>query len=183
MWGLWAGFAGGWVDSVSMRLVDVMLAFPGILLAISLVTLTGPGVGPVVMASAVFGIPVFARLTRGSTLAVKERAFVEAAGALGARGGRIMLRHLLPSVIAPVIVFATLRSGSTLLVASGLSFLGLGVKEPMTSWGLLLKDAQNFESLRLYPWLLAPGALIIVSVLAFNFVGDALRDAADVRSR
>ena len=177
-WGLWAGFAGGWVDSVSMRLVDVMLAFPGILLAIGLVTLTGPGVGPVVLASAVFGIPVFARLTRGSTLAVKERAFVEAAGALGARGGRIMLRHLLPSVIAPVIVFATLRSGSTLLVASGLSFLGLGVQPPAPEWGGMLSDAQLYLSVQ--PLMaFSPGIAITLAVLGFNLLGDGLRDVLD----
>ncbi|MDF1521649.1 MAG: ABC transporter permease [Trueperaceae bacterium] len=176
--GLWAGFAGGWIDSVSMRVVDVMLAFPGILLAIGLVTLTGPGVGPVVLASAVFGIPVFARLTRGSTLAVKERAFVEAAGALGARGGRIMLRHLLPSVIAPVIVFATLRSGSTLLVASGLSFLGLGVQPPAPEWGGMLSDAQLY--LTVQPLMaFAPGIAITLAVLGFNLLGDGLRDVLD----
>lgn len=177
-WGLWSGFAGGWVDSLSMRLVDVMLAFPGILLAIGLVTLTGPGVGPVILASGVFGIPVFARLTRASTLAVKERAFVEAAGALGAGGGRIMLRHLLPSVIAPVIVFATLRSGSTLLVASGLSFLGLGVQPPAPEWGGMLSDAQLYLSVQ--PLMaFSPGIAITLAVLGFNLLGDGLRDVLD----
>src|SRR5699024_2105814 len=130
IWGVVSGFAGGWFDSVSMRLVDILLAFPGILIAIGLVTLTGPGVGPVTLASAVFGIPVFARLTRGSTLEVKNRAFIEAAGALGVNRFRIMFRHVTPQVIAPTLVYATLRSGSTLLVASGLSFLGLGVQAP-----------------------------------------------------
>lgn len=177
-WGLWSGFAGGWVDSLSMRVADVMLAFPGILIAIGLVTLTGPGVGPVILASAVFGIPVFARLTRGSTLAVKERAFVEAADALGAGAGRVMLRHLLPSVIAPVIVFATLRSGSTLLVASGLSFLGLGVQPPAPEWGGMLSDAQLY--LAVQPLMaFSPGIAITLAVLGFNLLGDGLRDVLD----
>jgi len=177
-WGLWAGFSGGRIDSLSMRLVDVMLAFPGILIAIGLVTLTGPGVGPVIFASAVFGVPVFARLTRASTLAMKERAFVEAAHALGAGGGRIMLRHLLPSVIAPVIVFATLRSGSTLLVASGLSFLGLGVQPPAPEWGGMLSDAQLY--LAVQPLMaFAPGVAITLAVLGFNLLGDGLRDVLD----
>lgn len=177
-WGLWAGFAGGWVDAVSMRVVDVLLAFPGILIAIGLVTITGPGVGPVILASAVFGVPVFARLTRGSTLAIKERAFVEAAHGLGARSGRIMLRHLLPSVVAPVIVFATLRSGSTLLVASGLSFLGLGVQPPAPEWGGMLSDAQLY--LVVQPLMaFAPGVAITLAVLGFNLLGDGLRDVLD----
>ena len=177
-WGLWTGFAGGWVENLSMRIVDVMLAFPGILIAIGLVTLTGPGVGPVIFASAVFGIPVFARLTRASTLAVKERAFVEAAHGLGAGGGRIMLHHLLPSVIAPVIVFATLRSGSTLLVASGLSFLGLGVQPPAPEWGGMLSDAQLYLSVQ--PLMaFSPGIAITLAVLGFNLLGDGLRDALD----
>jgi len=109
--------------------------------------------------------------------------FVTAARALGARDLKIVIRHVVPNLMSYLVVAATLALPGYILGESALSFLGLGVKEPMTSWGLLLKDAQNFESLRLYPWLLAPGAMIIVSVLAFNFVGDALRDAADVRSR
>lgn len=177
-WGLWSGYAGGRVDGLSMRLVDVMLAFPGILIAIGLVTITGPGVGPVIFASAVFGVPVFARLTRASTMAMKERAFVEAAHALGARGGRVMVRHLLPSVIAPVIVFATLRSGTTLLVASGLSFLGLGVQPPAPEWGGMLSDAQLY--LAVQPLMaFAPGIAITLAVLGFNLLGDGLRDVLD----
>lgn len=179
-WGLWAGYAGGWIDNLSMRLVDILLAFPGLLLAIGLITLTGPGVGPVVLASAVFGVPIFARLVRGSVLAVKERAFIEAARGLGARGGRIMLRHLLPAVVAPVVVYASLRSGVTLLVASGLSFLGLGVQPPAPEWGAMLSDAQLY--LTVHPIMaFAPGVTITLAVLGFNLLGDGLRDVLDPR--
>ncbi len=177
-WGLVAGFLGGWLDAVSMRLVDVLLAFPGILLAIGLVTLTGPGVGPVVLASAVFGVPVFARLARGSTIAVKERAYIEAAAGLGAGSDRIMLRHVLPAVVPPVLVYATLRSGSTLLVASGLSFLGLGIRAPTPEWGGMLNEAQLYLSIQ--PLMaFAPGVAITLAVLGFNLLGDGLRDALD----
>ena len=178
LWGLWAGFAGGIVETLSMRMVDVMLAFPGLLIAIGLVTLTGPGVGPVILASAVFGVPVFARLARGSTLAIKERAFIEAATGLGARRGRIMRRHVLPSIVSPILVFATLRSGVTLLVASGLSFLGLGVQAPAPEWGSMLSDAQLY--LTVQPLLaFAPGVTITLAVLGFNLLGDGLRDVLD----
>jgi ABC-type dipeptide/oligopeptide/nickel transport system permease subunit len=176
--GLWAGYAGRWVDAVAMRFIDVLLAFPGLLLAIGLIAITGPGVGPVIVASAVFGVPVFARLVRGSTLAVKERAFVEAAHALGAGDGRIMLRHLLPAVVAPVLVYATLRVGVTMLVAAGLSFLGLGVQPPTAEWGSMLSQAQLF--LRIDPWMaFAPGFAITLAVLGFNLLGDGLRDVLD----
>lgn len=178
VWGLAAGFFGGWLDTLSMRLVDVLLAFPGILLAIGLVTLTGPGVGPVVLASAIFGIPVFARLARGSTIGIKERAYIEAATGLGAGYNRVMLKHVLPAVIPPVLVFATLRSGSTLLIASGLSFLGLGIRAPTPEWGGMLNEAQLY--LAVQPLLaFAPGIAITLAVLGFNLLGDGLRDVLD----
>lgn len=178
LWGLWSGYVGGWVDGVSMRLVDVLLAFPGLLLAIGLIALTGPGVGPVVLASAVFGVPVFTRLVRGSVLAAKERVFVEAARGLGAGDGRVMFRHLLPAVVAPTVVYATLRLGVTMLVASGLSFLGLGVQPPTAEWGSMLSQAQLY--LRLDPAMaFAPGIAITLAVLGFNLLGDGLRDVLD----
>lgn len=178
IWGVISGFAGGWFDNLSMRLVDILLAFPGILIAIGLVTLTGPGVGPVVLASALFGIPVFARLTRGSALEVKNRTFIEAANALGVDRLRVMLRHVVPQVIAPTLVYATLRSGSTLLVASGLSFLGLGVQAPLPEWGGMLSDAQLW--LAVQPLMaFAPGVAITLAVLGFNLLGDGLRDVLD----
>ncbi len=178
LWGLWSGYVGGWADGVSMRLVDVLLAFPGLLLAIGLIALTGPGVGPVILASAVFGVPVFTRLVRGSVLAAKERVFVEAARGLGAGDGRVMFRHLLPAVIAPTVVYATLRLGVTMLVASGLSFLGLGVQPPTAEWGSMLSQAQLY--LRLDPAMaFAPGIAITLAVLGFNLLGDGLRDVLD----
>ncbi len=178
VWGLWSGYAGSWVDAVSMRLVDVLLAFPGLLLAIGLIAITGPGVGPVIVASAVFGVPIFARLVRGSVLGAKERVFIEAARGLGAGHVRIMFGHLLPAVIAPVIVYATLRIGVTMLVAAGLSFLGLGVQPPTAEWGSMLSQAQLY--LRLDPWMaFAPGIAITLAVLGFNLLGDGLRDVLD----
>lgn len=178
LWGLWSGFAAGVVDTISMRLVDILLAFPGLLLAIALITLTGPGAGPVILAASVFGIPIFARLVRGSVLAVKERAFVEAAAGLGASGPRIMFVYLMPAVLPSVLVYATLRSGVTLLVASGLSFLGLGVQPPAPEWGAMLSDAQLY--LAVHPLLaFAPGVTITLAILGFNLLGDGLRDVLD----
>ncbi len=182
LWGLWSGYLGGWVDNVSMRAVDILLAFPGILLAIALITLTGPGVGPVILASSVFGIPIFARLVRGSVLAVKERVFVEAAVGLGARSFGVMARHLLPAIVAPVLVYASLRTGVTLLVASGLSFLGLGVQPPAPEWGAMLSDAQLYLSV--HPLMsIVPGVTITLAVLGFNLLGDGLRDVLDPTAR
>ena len=180
LWGLWAGYSGGWIDNLSMRLVDILLAFPGILLAIALITITGPGVFPLTLAAAVFGVPIFARLVRGSVLAFKEQTHIEAARGLGAAGGRIMFRHLLPAVVAPVLVYISLRIGVTLLVASGLSFLGLGVQPPAPEWGAMLSDAQLYLSL--HPIMaFAPGVTITLAVLGFNLLGDGLRDVLDPR--
>lgn len=178
LWGLWAGYSRGLVDNLSMRLVDILLAFPGLLIAIALITLTGPGVWPVVFATSLFGVPIFARLTRGATLAAKERAYLEAARGLGAGPGRIVLNHIVPAVLAPIIVYATLRSGVTLLVASGLSFLGLGVTPPTPEWGAMLSEAQLYLSVQ--PLLaFAPGVTITLAILGFNLLGDGLRDVLD----
>lgn len=178
LWGLWAGYARGVVDNLSMRLVDILLAFPGLLIAIALITLTGPGVWPVVLATSLFGVPIFARLTRGATLVAKERAYLEAAQGLGAGPVRIVFRHIVPAVLAPIVVYATLRSGVTLLVASGLSFLGLGVTPPTPEWGAMLSEAQLYLSVQ--PLLaFAPGVTITLAVLGFNLLGDGLRDVLD----
>lgn len=184
-----SGYYGGWIDQVLQRLIEVLLSFPRIPILLALATVI-PTTWPstyvymgIVAVLALIGWAGLARVVRGQVLAVREMEFVTAARALGARDLKIVVRHVVPNLMSYLVVAATLALPGYILGESALSFLGLGVKEPMTSWGLLLKDAQNFESLRLYPWLLAPGAMIIVSVLAFNFVGDALRDAADVRSR
>ena len=184
-----SGYYGGWIDQVLQRLIEVLLSFPRLPILLALATVIPAGwpstwvYAGIVAVLAVIGWAGLARVVRGQVLATREVEFVTAARALGARDLSIIVRHVVPNLTSYLVVAATLALPGYILGESTLSFLGLGIKEPMTSWGLLLKDAQNFEALRLYPWLLAPGALIVVSVLAFNFVGDALRDAADVRTR
>lgn len=182
-----SGYYGGWVDGVLQRVIEVLLSFPRIPILLALATIiparwpsTWVYVG-IVAVLAFIGWARLARVVRGLVLAAREAQYVHAARAIGAGDLRIILRHVLPNLTSYLVVAGTLALPGYILGESALSFLGLGIKEPMTSWGLLLKDAQNFESLHLHPWLLAPGALIVLSVLAFNFVGDALRDAADVR--
>lgn len=182
-----SGYFGGWLDAVLQRVIEVLLSFPRLPLLLALATVipaswpsTWVYVGIVAVLSLI-GWAGLARVVRGQVLSLREIEYVSAARALGSGDVRIVRRHLLPNIASYLVVAASVALPGYILGESALSFLGLGIKEPMTSWGLLLADAQNFESLRLYPWLLAPGALIVLSVLAFNFVGDALRDAADVR--
>ncbi len=178
LWGLVAGYVGGVTDNISMRIVDVLLAFPGLLLAIGLIALMGRGVVPVLLATSLFGVPLFARLARGSTLAARERLYIEAARSLGSAHSRLVLRHLLPSIASPILVYATLRTGVTLLVASGLSFLGLGLQPPTPEWGAMLSEAQLY--LTLHPLMaFVPGVTITLAVLGFNLLGDGLRDVLD----
>src|SRR5579884_3730917 len=176
--GLFAGYYGGWIDSVAMRLLDVQLAFPGLLLAIAIVAVLGVGEINVVVAIGIFSIPVFARLLRGSILSLKQHDFVLAARAIGAGDLRIMMVHLLPNALAPIIVVATLRLGTAILAASSLSFLGLGIRPPSPEWGAMLADGRQF--LQLAPHVgYFPGFAILFSVLALNLLGDGLRDALD----
>ena len=182
-----SGYFGGWLDAVLQRLIEVLLSFPRLPLLLALATVI-PATWPstwvyigIVAVLSLIGWAGLARVVRGQVLSLREVEYVSAAQALGSGDVRIVRKHLLPNIASYLVVAATVALPGYILGESALSFLGLGIKEPMTSWGLLLADAQNFESLRLYPWLLAPGLLIVVSVLAFNFVGDALRDAADVR--
>ena len=178
LWGLWSGFAGGWVDNVSMRFADILFAFPGLLLAIGFIAISGTGVTPLILASSLFGLPIFARLARGSTLTVKELTFVESARGLGANGAQIMFKHIMPSMIAPILVYLSLRTGITLLVASGLSFLGLGIQPPTPEWGAMLSEAQLYLSI--HPLMaFAPGITISLAILGFNLLGDGLRDVLD----
>ena len=184
-----SGFYGGAIDNAIQRLLEVLLSFPRLPLLLALATII-PANWPstyvymgIVAVLALIGWAGLARVVRGQVLATREVEYVQAARALGARDMRVILRHVLPNITSYLVIAATLALPAYILGESALSFLGLGIKEPMTSWGLLLKDAQSFEVLSLYPWLLTPGALIVVSVLAFNFVGDALRDALDVKSR
>lgn len=178
--GLAAGYFGGWVDSVTMRGVDIMLAFPSILLAITIITAMGgkPRPSHVIVAIALVNVPAFARQVRGSTLVVRELDHITASKALGAGPGRLMLHSILPNVLAPVIVLATLGLATAILSAAGLSFLGLGIEASEPEWGAMLTGAREF--LRRAPWaVLAPGAAITLTVLGVNLLGDGLRDALD----
>jgi peptide/nickel transport system permease protein len=184
-----SGYYGGWVDNAIQRMLEVLLSFPRLPLLLALATVI-PANWPstwvymgIVAVLALIGWAGLARVVRGQVLATREVEYVQAAKALGARDMRVVLRHVLPNITSYLVIAATLALPAYILGESALSFLGLGIKEPMTSWGLLLADAQSFEALSLYPWLLFPGALIVLSVLAFNFVGDSLRDALDVKSR
>jgi peptide/nickel transport system permease protein len=178
--GLLAGFFGGWLDELIMRVVDAMLAFPFLVLAITLAAVLGPNLQNAMLAIAVVSAPVFARLARGQVLSERERDYVQAAHALGSSDARIILRHLLPNIAGPIIIQASLSIAGAILAESSLSFLGLGVQPPTPSWGEMLNTARGY--LRDAPWTaIAPGSLIFISVLAFNLLGDGLRDALDSR--
>jgi peptide/nickel transport system permease protein len=178
--GLVSGYFGRWVDSLLMRLVDVMLAFPGILLALAIVSMLGPNLRNVMIAVGIAGIPTYARLTRGSVLSAREALYIEAARVIGVPDGTILRRHILPNVVAPVIVAATLGTGGAILAAAALSFLGLGAQPPTAEWGRMLADGRQY--LRDQWWIATfPGLAIMVTVLAMNMLGDGLRDALDPR--
>lgn len=180
--GLVAGFYGRWADSVTMRVMDVMLAFPATLLAIFIVGIRGPGLNNAMLAIGVINIPIFARLVRGSVLRLRAEEFVDAARALGAPASRILGRHILPNTLAPIIVQATLGVGAAILEAAGLSFLGLGAQAPTAEWGAMLTNTREF--LRDAPWAATfPGIAILLTVVGFNLFGDGLRDALDPRLR
>jgi len=180
--GLISGYYGGIVDEIIMRLVDVVLAFPGIILALAVAGALGPGLFNVMLALAMVGWTGLARVVRGSVLSVKQKEFVESARALGCSDLHIMTRHILPNVMAPVIVLATLDMAFIILAAAGLSFLGLGAQPPTPEWGSMLNSGRAF--MRTAPHLTTfPGLAIMVAVLAFNFLGDGLRDALDPRQQ
>lgn len=176
-----AGFYGGWTDTILMRLVDMLIAVPQLPLYLILAALVpGGGVGRIVLIFTVFGWTTVARLVRGQILSLKSQEYVEAGRALGASESRIIVRHLIPNSLAPVIVAATLTVGNAILGESGLSFLGLGIQPPTASWGNMLQRAQEY--LLKASWLAVfPGLFIFIIVLAFNFLGDGLRDALDPR--
>ncbi|HEX4259463.1 MAG TPA: ABC transporter permease subunit [Acetobacteraceae bacterium] len=180
--GLLAGYLGGWVDSLIMRFSDVLLAFPGILLAIGVVAVLGPGVVNVIYAVAVFSVPVFARLVRGSTLALKQTVYVQASRSIGVPRVTLVLRHILPGTLPGVIVYVSLRIGTAILTAAALSFIGLGAQPPSPEWGAMLADGRSYlgvaDQLTVFP-----GLAIFITVLAFNLLGDGLRDALDQKLR
>lgn len=180
--GLVAGYYGGWIDSVLMRFTDVVLAFPGFILALAVVAILGPGLNNAMVAVGISAWPYFARVVRGSVLSVRSMEYITAEHVLGASGARIMWRAILPNVLAPIIVLASLEFPAAVLYASALSFLGLGAQPPSPEWGALLTDARNF--IRTAPHLInIPGAAIFCVVLAFNLLGNTLRDVLDPRLR
>jgi peptide/nickel transport system permease protein len=178
--GLVSGYQGGVVDGTIMRLIDAMLAIPFLILAIALAAFLGPSLTNAMIAIGVSQMPVFARLTRAQVLAAKHEDYVEAARAIGNTGPRIVLRHILPNVFAPILVQATLAIAAAVIAEASLSFLGLGQQPPAPSWGSMLNTAKNFLSQA--PWMaIWPGAAIFSLVLSFNLLGDGMRDALDPR--
>ncbi|NCD16741.1 MAG: ABC transporter permease [Actinobacteria bacterium] len=178
--GLLAGYFGGWLDTVIMRVADVMFAFPVMLLAMAIVAILGPGLTTAMIAIGVVYIPIFARVTRASVLSVRTEPYVRAAVSLGATSSRIIAKHVLPNVTAPIIVQTSLSLAFAILSEAALSFLGLGVQPPDPSWGRMLYDARAFLD---QAWWMSvfPGLAVFVTVLSFNLLGDALRDVLDVR--
>jgi peptide/nickel transport system permease protein len=177
-----AGYAGGWLDNFIMRLMDVLLAFPSLLLAIAIVSVLGPGLVNTLLAVAFVSIPVYARVVRSSVLSVKEMDYITASRALGASSARILFVRILPNALTPVIVVGTLGIATAILDAAGLSFLGLGAQPPTPEWGLMLGEERNsvFNAPHL---VFFPGIAIMLTVLGFNLLGDGLRDALDPRRR
>src|SRR5215831_6601520 len=180
--GVVAGYVGRWSDTLIMRGVDIMMAFPGIFLALAIIAALGTGLANVIVASAIFLVPQFARVVRGSVLTLKEMEFVTAARALGERDVTIVARYLLPNSLAPIIVQTTLRMATVLLTASGLSFLGLGVQPPSPEWGAMLSNARSYMITAPHV-ATVPGLAIMLVVLGFNLLGDGLRDSLDPRLR
>jgi peptide/nickel transport system permease protein len=180
--GLVSGFYGGRTDALLMRVVDVLLAFPGILLALAIVSVLSPGLNNVMIAVGLSAVPAYARLTRASVLTAREQLYVEAARALGGRDTLILRRYIVPNVIAPLIVTATLGLGTAILAAAALSFLGLGSQPPLPEWGRMLSEGRDY--LREAWWISTfPGLGIMLTVLAMNLLGDGLRDVLDPRLR
>ena len=179
--GLVAGYYTGWIETLIMRLTDILMAFPYILLAIAIVAGLGPGLKNAMIAIAIVGFPIYTRLVRGVVLSIRAREFVEAARALGSPDRLILRRHIVPHLLSPVIVAFSLDVGAKILATSGLSFLGLGTQPPTADWGSMLATGRQFVILRPHVVLL-PGLAIFVMVLALNLVGDALRDLLDPRT-
>lgn len=180
--GVVSGYSGGWLDGMSMRAMDVIFAFPAILLAIAIMAVMGTSLSNLILAIGVVYTPQFARVARAAVLSIKHVEFVEAARAMGAGASRIMARHLLPNILPPVIVQISLSLSLAILSESTLSFLGLGTQPPTPSWGNMLSEGRQF--MEIAPWnAVFPGAAIMVAVLGFNLLGDGLRDVLDPRLR
>lgn len=178
--GVLSGYFGGTFDNLLMRVIDVMMSFPGILLAILIVSVLGPSTSNLIVALTIWFIPTFARISRGNVLSLKEMDFVEAAKSLGSSSGRVITRHVLINCLSPIIVYMTLSVATSILTAAGMGFLGLGVQPPTAEWGVMVSTGRQF--LRDAPHLIMfPGMAIFFTVLSINFVGDALRDVLDPR--
>jgi peptide/nickel transport system permease protein len=180
--GLLSGYVGGWIDGLIMRMVDAMLAVPFLILAIALAAFLGPSLTNAMIAIGISATPIFIRLTRGQVLAVKTEDYVEAARAVGNPHRRIAVRHILPNILAPVMVQATLATAAAIIAEASLSFLGLGQQPPSPSWGSMLNTGKNYIDNA--PWMsIAPGVSIFLLVLSFNLLGDGLRDALDPKHK
>jgi peptide/nickel transport system permease protein len=180
--GILSGFLGGWVENILMRLMDLIFAFPAILLALSISAALGPGESNTILAISIVYLPIFARVARGSVLQIKELEFIEAARSLGASNWRLILQHIVPNSLTPTIVQVSLALSWAILTEAALSFLGLGTVPPSPSWGLMLSDSRRL--MELAPWLaISPGVAIMGIILGFNLLGDGLRDILDPRMR
>ncbi len=180
--GIVSGYVGGKVDTVMMRLIDILLAFPGVLLAVAIISILGPSLTNAMISVGIYTVPIFARLARGSTLSVKEEPFIEACRAIGISHFQILIRHVFPNISAHLFVMATLRVGISILTASSLSFLGLGAQPPSPEWGAMLSNGRNY--LLIAPHLVIfPGLAIILLVLGINLLQDGLRLALDPKLR
>lgn len=180
--GALSGYYGGKVDMVLMRIMDVFLALPGTILAVAIVGALGPGLINVLLAMSICRIPQFARIVRSSVISLRGQEFVEAARACATGDFRIVMRHIMPNAIGPLVVQATLNMATTILGVAGLSFIGLGIEAPIPEWGSMLSEAR--DQMRYYPYLMViPGVFIMLSVLSLNLIGDGLRDALDPRMK
>jgi peptide/nickel transport system permease protein len=180
--GLLAGYVGGWTDTLAVWFIDILLAFPGILLAIAIVATLGPSLTNALIAISITQIPIYMRLTRSVVLSIKESEYVQSARALGAGGSRVVFRHVLPNSLSPLIVQLTLSIGVAILDVAALGFLGLGAQPPTPEWGLMIRD--GFSQFVRAPWMsIFPGFAIFLSVVGFNLLGDAVRDILDPRLR
>ncbi|HEX7004704.1 MAG TPA: ABC transporter permease [Trueperaceae bacterium] len=180
--GLVAGYLGRWVDTLAVWFIDILMAFPGILLAIAIVAILGPSLTNALIAISITQVPIYMRLTRSVVLSIKESEYVQSAKALGARAPRVVFRHVLPNSLSPLIVQLTLSIGVAILDVAALGFLGLGAQPPVPEWGLMIRD--GFAQFVRAPWMsIFPGLAIFLSVVGFNLLGDAIRDILDPRLR
>ncbi|GED72424.1 diguanylate cyclase [Brevibacillus reuszeri] len=180
--GLLAGYYGRWIDMIISRVFDIMLAFPSILLAIAIVAILGPSLQNALLAIAIINIPTFGRLVRSRVLSLKEEEFIVAARAIGMKDSRILMQHILPNSLAPIIVTGTMGIATAIIEAAALGFLGLGAQAPEPEWGKMLSDSRQY--IQKAPWtVIFPGLSIMLTVLGFNLIGDGLRDALDPRMK